>query len=142
MALTTTHLALAHGDITHRIIGAFYDVYNTLGYGFLESVYAGAMRVAMSDRGLAFEKEVVFPVRYRGRIVGQYRADLLVERRVIVELKAAERLSPSFDGQLINYLRASNTSVGLILNFGPSPKARRLMWTGAPFESDGTDFHG
>lgn len=142
--LDTTGLRLAHGATTHKIIGAFYDVYNALGHGFLESVYAGAMPIALLERGLTVEREVPFPVTFHDKVIGEYRADLVVESNILVELKAAERISPAFEGQLLNYLRASGISVGLLLNFGPRPTTRRMILTtsqACATEQPSTDTH-
>ncbi len=121
---------LAHGQITHEIIGAFYDVYNALGFGFVESVYANALALTLAKRGVQFERERLLPVRYRDVLVGEFRTDLVVDGKVVVELKAAERIVAAHESQLLNYLRSSGLSVGLILNFGPSATKRRLIWTG------------
>ncbi len=124
-------LRLAHGEVTRKVIGAFYDVYNVLGFGFVESVYGSAMAIALSKRGVQFERERLLAVRYGDVLVGEFRADLIVERRVIVELKAAERIVPAHESQLLNYLRSSGLRVGLILNFGAKATMRRLIWTGS-----------
>ena len=123
------HIWLAHGEVTREIIGAFYDVYNALGYGYVESVYANAMALALAARGLQFEREKLLKVHYLDRLVGEFRCDLLVEQQVIVEHKTAERLVVSHESQTLNYLRASGLSVGLILNFGAKPSKRRILWT-------------
>ena len=120
-------MALLHEEITKQIIGAFYAVYNELGYGFVESVYKRALAVELQARGIAFEREVMFTVYYLGVDVGDYRADLVVEGKVIVEVKTAERLAPVHEVQVVNYLRASNIPVGLLLNYGPQPVFRRLV---------------
>ena len=117
-----------HGELTEKIIGVFYDVYNELGGGFLESVYHGAMTIALEQAGLKVEREVAVPVLFRGRSVGDYRADLLVEKKVIVELKAVRILEPSHEAQLHHYLRATNVEVGLLFNFGVKPQMRRLAF--------------
>ena len=122
-------LRLAHGHITREVIGAFYDVYNGLGYGYVESVYANAMALALEVRGLHFEREKALTVHYLGQMVGEFRCDLLVEQQVIVEHKTAERIAASHESQTLNYLRASGLSVGLILNFGAKPSKRRILWT-------------
>jgi GxxExxY protein len=126
-------LALVHGELTREIIGAFYDVYNELGYGFVESVYQRALPLALIARGIRRERELPLTVRFRGAVVGDYRADLVVEGRVIVESKVAEKILPVHEMQLLNYLRATQITVGLVLNFGPRPTFRRLLLT-APQE--------
>lgn len=120
-------MALIHEELTKQIIGAFFTVYNELGYGFVESVYKRALAVELQARGIAFEREVMFTVYYLGVDVGDYRADLVVEGKVIVEVKIAERLAPVHEVQVVNYLRAANIPVGLLLNYGPQPTFRRLV---------------
>jgi GxxExxY protein len=126
---TRAGLALVHGALTREIIGAFFDVYNELGYGFLESVYQRALPVALGARGIRSEREVPLAVQFRGVAVGAYRADLVAEGKVIVESKVAEKILPIHERQLFNYLKATSLSVGLILNFGPRPTFRRLLLT-------------
>lgn len=120
---------LLHADITHEIIGAFYDVYNELGHGYLESVYANALPIALTARKVHWQREVPFPVHYLGTHIGDYRADLVVENKVIVEVKVAERIVAAHEAQLLNYLRVSGLCVGLVLNFGNKASTRRLCWT-------------
>jgi GxxExxY protein len=120
--------SLKHGEITEKIIGVFYDVYNELGFGFLESVYHRAMLVALDRAGLAAESKVPLPVFFRGQAVGDFEADIFVERAVILELKAADDLHPAHDAQLLNYLKASAVEVGLLLNFGPKPRFKRFVF--------------
>jgi GxxExxY protein len=128
---TRAGLALVHGELTREIIGAFFDVYNELGYGFVESVYQRALPVALAARGVRSEREVPLTVRFRGAVVGDYRADLVVDGRVIVESKVAEKILPVHEMQLLNYLRATGIVVGLVLCFGPRPTFRRLLLTSA-----------
>jgi len=120
-------LALVHGNLTREIIGAFYDVYNELGFGFVESVYQRALPLALAARGIPSEREVALSVSFRGAAVGDYRADLIVAGKVIVESKVASKILPIHEIQLVNYLKASTITVGLILNFGPQPAVRRLV---------------
>jgi GxxExxY protein len=122
-------IALVHGELTHEIIGAFFEVYNELGYGFVESVYQRALPLALVARGVQSEREVPLTVRFRGSVVGDYRSDLVVEGKVIVESKVAEKILPVHEMQLLNYLRATRITVGLVLNFGPRPTFRRLLLT-------------
>jgi GxxExxY protein len=103
-------------------------VYNELGFGFLESVYHRAMLIALNQAGLRAEPSVSLPVYFRGRLVGDFIADIIVEGLVILELKAADELAPAHDSQLLNYLKASSAEVGLLLNFGPRPRFRRLIF--------------
>ena len=120
-------LSLVHGDITRGNIGAFFDVYNELGYGFVESVYQRALPIALTARGIHSERELPLTVRYKGATVGDYRADLVVEGKVIVESKVADRILPVHEMQLLNYLKAKRITVGLVLNFGPQATFRRLL---------------
>jgi GxxExxY protein len=104
----------------------FYEVYNELGFGFLESVYREAMRIALGQAGFRVEVEMPVPVSFRGSLVGVFRADLVVEGLVIVELKTAESISRAHEAQVLHYLRASAMEIGLVMNFGPDAKFRRL----------------
>jgi GxxExxY protein len=114
--------------LTEKIIGVFYDVYNELGHGFLESVYEGAMAIALGQAGLHIERQIALKVVFRGEVVGDSRADVVVERAVILELKAASGIDPAHEAQLLNYLRATEIEVGLLLNFGPRPQFKRLVF--------------
>ena len=114
-----------HSAVTQKIIAAFYEVYNTLGYGFLEKVYENALVIALTSLGLRVEQQARIAVCFQGQIVGEYFADLLVKDKVIVELKAVSRLLMEHEAQLLNYLRATPYEVGLLLNFGPKPDFRR-----------------
>jgi GxxExxY protein len=120
---------LLHGDVTSRILAVFYEVHWELGPGFLESVYANGMACALSDAGIAYEREKATAVHFRGRRIGIFRADIVVEDCVLVELKAGSHLDPSAAAQTINYLRATNLQVGLVLHFGPRPAFKRLVVT-------------
>jgi len=120
---------LLHGEITHEIIGAFYDTYNALGWGYPESIYANAMPIFLAQRGMAYEREVLLRVTLEGIVLGEFRADLVVDKKVIVELKACDRLAGAHEAQLISYLKASTYSIGLLLNFGPKAELRRIIWT-------------
>jgi GxxExxY protein len=130
---TRAGLALIHGELTRQIIGVFYDVYNQLGYGFVESVYQHALPIELAKRALRSEREMPLAVRYDGIVVGAYRADLVVEEKIIVETKVAEKILPVHELQLVNYLKATGLNVGLILNFGPRPTFRR-MYLSSPHE--------
>jgi GxxExxY protein len=116
------------GGLTQKIIGVFFDVYNELGAGFLESVYQTATAIALEDAGLPCEREKPIDVLFRGRSAGTFRADLVVEGTVLLELKAARSIDDAFEKQLLNYLRATDLEVGLLLNFGPKPSFRRLVY--------------
>jgi len=119
--------SLVESELTQSILRAFYSVHTCMGHGFLEPVYQRSMFVALTRLDLKCEREVLFPVFYDGVRVGDYRADLLVERKVLVELKCAEQISRPHLTQLLNYLKAANIPLGLLLNFGPRAQVRRLM---------------
>lgn len=118
-----------HSDITAKIIECFYKVYNTLGYGFLEKVYENTMFLELREMGLFVEKQKPIKVYYKKHKVGDYYADLIVSEAVIVELKAAQALCPEHEYQLINYLKATEIEVGLLLNFGKSPRFKRKIFS-------------
>jgi GxxExxY protein len=120
---------LKHADVTGEIIKSFYDVYNTLGYGFLEKVYENALALELRSRGFAVVQQKPISVHYKGAIVGEYFADLLVNDVVLVELKGASKVIEAHEAQLLNYLRATNIEVGMLLNFGERPEHRRKPFT-------------
>ncbi len=120
-----------HGEITEKVLRVFYDVYNELGHGFLESVYRGAMEIALREKGLRVQSEAPIRVWFRGKLVGDFRVDLLVEDAVILELKAARGMDSSHEAQALNYLRASEFEVGMLLNFGRKPEFKRLAYDNA-----------
>ena len=124
----TEKTELKHRELTEKIIGIFYDVYNELGHGFLESVYQSAMEIALSDAGLRVERELAIPVWFRSRDVGNFKADLLVEGCVLLELKTAQAVDRAHEAQLMNYLRDTSVEVGLLFNFGPKPQFRRFVF--------------
>ncbi len=117
-----------HSDLTSKIINAFYDVYNQLGHGFLEKVYENALAHELRKRGHHVQQQVPIEVFYDGVRVGKYVADLLVDEAVILELKAAEAIAEAHEAQLINYLKATEIDVGLVLNFGPKPQVKRKVY--------------
>jgi GxxExxY protein len=114
--------------LTQKIIGVFYEVYNELGAGFLESVYQKSLALALETEGLTVCSRVDIPVWFRGHQVGHFEGDLLVENCVLLELKATRALDSSHHAQLLNYLRATEIEVGLLLNFGPKPEFKRLAF--------------
>ncbi|MDB4874849.1 MAG: hypothetical protein JWM41_1295 [Gemmatimonadetes bacterium] len=120
---------LLHGDITAEIIRLFLRVYDRLGFGYLESVYRNALAHELTKAGVTFEREATIDVWYDGICVGHFRADFLVEGRVIVEVKACETLVGAHREQVLNYLRGSHLEVGLLLHFGPAAKFRRVLYT-------------
>ncbi len=117
-----------HSDITDQIIKAFFTVYNSLGYGFLEKVYENAMLIELDKIGIEARSQVPVKVLYEGKEVGNYYADLLVEKMVIVELKSSEDLCEEHEAQLLNYLRATDVEVGLLLNFGKTAQIKRKVF--------------
>jgi len=120
---------LLQEDITNKIIKAYYNVYNTLGYGFLEKVYENAMMIELKKAGLNSRRQVPISVFYEEQLVGSYFADILVEDSIVVELKAAENLCEEHEVQLINYLKATNLEIGLLFNFGKKPQFKRKIYT-------------
>lgn len=124
---TYTH-GFKHGEITEKIIRVFFDVYNELGHGFLESVYEKSMEVALSSLQLKVCRQIEIPVWFRQHQVGDFSADMLVENCVLIELKAARALDSAHSAQLLNYLRATEIEVGLLLNFGLKPDFKRLIF--------------
>jgi len=115
-------------EITDIILRSFYEVYNELGDGFLESVYESALYIVLTGYGLCVERQKDISVLFRGDIIGDFKADLIVNEKVIVELKAVRTLDPAHEAQLINYLRATNIEVGLLLNFGRKPEFKRFVY--------------
>lgn len=121
-------MSLIHEDLTNSIIGAFYRVYNYLGYGFLEKVYENSLRLELETMALRVVCQKPIKVYYRNQIVGEYFSDMVVEEKVIVEIKAAETISQAHSEQLINYLKATDIEVGLLLNFGKKPEFTRRIF--------------
>lgn len=116
-------------ELTDRIIGAFYKVYNELGFGFLENVYQNALYLELTNEGFSVEAQKPVDVYYQNRVVGKYKADLVVNEDVILELKAVDYLVKEHELQLINYLKATEIEIGLLLNFGTKPEIRRKIFT-------------
>jgi GxxExxY protein len=122
-------MSLLHHSITDTILKVYYEVYNELGHGFLEKVYQNAMYFELKERGLKVESQKQIKVYFKRQQVGEYYSDLLVEDKVIVELKATELLMNAHVAQIINYLKATPIEVGLLLNFGEEPEFKRLIYT-------------
>ncbi|MDZ4664362.1 MAG: GxxExxY protein [Bacteroidota bacterium] len=118
-----------HTEITEKIIKAFYNVYNTLGFGFLEKVYENAMYIELLSMGLNVDKQKIIKVYYEGSEVGEYYADLTVNESVTIELKATESLCNEHECQLLNYLKATEIEVGLLMNFGKKPEFKRRVFS-------------
>ena len=117
-----------HSDLTQAIIGTFYEVYNELGHGFLESVYENALAIALRDKGFEVHQQISIPVWFRGKQVGDFDADLLVNKLVLLELKTARTIEQAHVAQLLNYLKATEIEVGLVLNFGSKPEFKRVVF--------------
>ncbi len=121
-------MELLHKELSDDIIKTFFDVYNELGYGFLEKVYQNSLYTELKNRGFKVEAQKQIKVFYKHKEVGEYYADLIVNDVIILELKAAETIVKEFEFQIINYLRATNIEVGLLLNFGTKPEFRRKVF--------------
>ena len=118
-----------HGAITKKVLETFFDVYNELGAGFLETVYVKSLARALRDAGLHVDAEVPIDVFFRHEVVGRYFADIVVENRLVVEIKAVRTLRPEHEAQLMHYLRATSMEVGLLLNFGHQPQLKRVVYS-------------
>ena len=118
---------MKHAELTEKLIGAYYTLYNELGHGFLESIYQRGYAYMLTDLGLSFVEQCPIRVMHRDRDLGEFRMDLVVEGIVLVELKAVKVLEASHEKQVFNYLRATNIEVGLLFNFGPRPQVRRIL---------------
>lgn len=121
-------MSLKHEKLTDLIIKTFYEVYNELGHGFLEKVYQNSMYIELKNKGLQVEAQRKIDVFYKTIKVGEYYADLIVEDKVILELKATDFMVIEFENQILNYLRATDCEVGLLLNFGLKPQLKRKIF--------------
>ena len=124
-------------DITYAINGAVFEVNRELGPGFLEKVYENALMVELNKRGLKAESQVLIQVKYKGQIVGEYFADILVEDQVVIELKTVDQLQGIHEAQLLNYLKATGMKVGLLINFKGSKAEIKRMVFNLPEGSEG-----
>ncbi len=122
-------MEILHKELTDKIIDAFFEVYNVLGYGYLERVYQNSLYLELVSRGHKVEAQKEIKIYYKGREVGIYFADLVVDDLVILELKAADAISEAHEAQLINYLRGTDKEIGYVLNFGPKPAFKRKIYT-------------
>jgi GxxExxY protein len=118
-----------YSELSDNIINCFYKVYNTLGFGFLEKIYQKSLEIELRKNGLMFESQYPVKVYYDNSIVGEYYADIFIESKIIVEIKAIEILVKESELQLINYLKSTNVEVGLLLNFGKKPEVKRRVFT-------------
>ena len=119
---------IKHQEITDKVIKIFYKVYGQLGYGFLEKVYTNAIMIELKKEGIPAIAQSPIKVIYEKEVVGEYFADILVDIKVIVEIKAARGLASENEAQLLNYLKATDVEVGLLLNFGPKPEVKRKLF--------------
>ena len=119
---------LKHSTLTESIIGTFFEVYNELGHGFLESVYENSLAIALREKGFEVYQQTAIPVRFRGKLVGDFVADMIVNQFVLLELKSARAIDAAHIAQLLNYLKATEIEVGLLLNFGHKPEFKRLAF--------------
>jgi len=118
---------MKHSELTGKIIECAYKVHNVLGFGFLEAVYQNALLIELIKAGLKAEKEKPIKILYEGQIVGDYVADIIVEDKVILELKAVKTIHPAHEAQLVNYLKATGIEIGLLINFGESVEIKRKI---------------
>ena len=121
-------MTLLREKLTGQIIQAYYKVYNKLGYGFLEGVYENAMMIELRKMGIRANKKQAISVYYEEEVVGDFFADIVVQNIVILELKAVSKLAPVHEAQLLNYLKATDKEVGLLMNFGPKPEFKRRIF--------------
>jgi len=119
---------LKYAAITERLIGIFFGIHNELGHGFLESVYEQAFSVVLAENRIFFERQKAIPVWFHGQQAGEFRADLIVDGKVLVELKTGRDIEPAWEKQLLNYLRATDIEVGLLFNFGPNAQFKRYAF--------------
>ena len=132
MGSVPAHLRMATTDLiehelTHSVIGAYFDVYNTLGYGFLESIYSAALERELVARGHTVSREHAVRVTYKGEEIGFQRVDMIVDEKLVIEIKSTAGLAQAAERQLMNYLRGTNLEVGLLLHFGPKPAFHRIV---------------
>jgi GxxExxY protein len=131
-------LEIIEKELSYQIIRAFYDVYNELGYGLLESIYARALQILLEERGFRVEREVMIMVPFHGHQIGPQRIDMVIEGRIVVELKATDHLVPAAHQQLRSYVKASGLRLGILLHFGPKAAFHREI--GVPAKIPGQSF--
>ena len=124
-----TRDSLIERETTDHVIGAFFEVYNGLGFGFLERIYADALEFELLARSRKVQREVAIPIWYKGKQLSPQRVDMIVDDNVLLEIKSTHVLPPTSERQLLNYLRASSLPVGLLLHFGPQPRFHRRVHT-------------
>ena len=128
---------LRYEELSQKVLAAAYEVHNELGHGFLEKVYRNALALELKESGVKCNLEVPLEVSYRGTIVGEYAADIVVDNKIIVEVKAVSKLNPAHEVQLVNYLKATGLTVGLLINFAESVQVKRRVFG---YDAD-TDLH-
>ncbi|HKC79847.1 MAG TPA: GxxExxY protein [Gemmatimonadaceae bacterium] len=133
-----SRIELIHERLTHSVIGAFFEVAATLGFGFLEHVYAASLTRELYDRGHGVGREVSVPILYKGEEVARQRLDMIVDGKLIVEIKSTRILHEGSVRQVANYLRATNLELGLLLHFGPRPRFYRVICTNSPSRTPNT----
>ena len=121
--------SLIEKETTDHVIGAFFEVYNGLGFGFLERIYADALEFELLARSRKVQREVLIPIWYKGKQLSPQRVDMIVDDKVLLEIKSTNILPPTSERQLLNYLRASSLQVGLLLHFGPKPRFLRRVYS-------------
>jgi GxxExxY protein len=126
-AASTDKPEIIEKELSYVIVAAFFEVYNYFGFGFLESIYAKALELALIRRGIRVEREVPITIYFKGEPVGQHRIDILVEGRIIIEIKSSERVNDIAKRQLRNYLTATGKRLGLLLHFGPRAQVHRVL---------------
>jgi GxxExxY protein len=126
--MDTDNQDIKYKSLTEEIIKIFYRVYNKLGYGFLEKVYENALMIEFKKENVHAVSQFPIKVLYDDTIIGEYFVDVLVDKKVIIEIKAAKNLAPDHEAQLLNYLKATDIEVGLLLNFGPEPVIKRKVF--------------
>ncbi len=117
-----------YSDLSGNIIAAAYNVHNGLGQGFFEKVYRNALAIELEGKDIKYKMEVPLTVKYKGRVVGEYYADIIVNEKIVLEIKAVSSLNPSHELQLVNYLKATEMNVGLLINFGKSVEIKRRVF--------------
>jgi len=122
-------IMLLYKETTDKIIKCFYNVYNELGHGFLEAIYENSLVILLREEGLKVEQQKDLIVKFKNVIVGKYKTDLIVNGKIILELKAAKKIAPEHEAQLLNYLKATNMELGLLLNFGIKPEFKRFIFS-------------
>jgi GxxExxY protein len=122
---------LKYAELTERLIGIFFNLYNEIGHGFLESVYEQAFSVVLAENNIFFQRQIAIPVWFHGQKIGEFRADLLVDSKVLIELKAGRDIDLAWEKRLLNYLRATDIEVGLLFNFGPNAQFKRYVFENA-----------